>query len=242
MEEQLRPFPFTSLYYKGYTPKDCTSYINYKHPVLPEEDTTLSCTRSHIGVLKHFLEHSEKQVVLVLEDDLLFCKDFMTRLTHVLEVWNKHISEIDYVSIGYGPSDINISNKTDDVLNWDLFCNNGSVWGTLGYLVKRSIAEDMVRCFDTPTVSSLYQALYTKIKANGTLYSRKSIRAQADVVFSVCWRQAFIKPMLVIESPLFSSTITITDSNSNTRGWNKAFQRGELKVDHFAPCCELYLR
>lgn len=240
VEKQLHDLPFVPIFYKGYLPTECTSWINYKHPEHPEKDTTLCCMRSHIGVLKHFLEHSSKNIALVLEDDVLFTKDFMRRLESILELWQKHESEIDYVSIGYLPNDMK-SKKNDKEMYWDLYCNGGSVWGAQGYLVKRSVVEDMVRCLDQPSSNELNESIQRKIKTNGRIYSPKVIRAQADVVFSVCWRQAFIKPMLVIESPLFNSTISETDSNANTRGWNKAFQTGELRVEDFAPCCELYL-
>ena len=240
MEEQLRPFPFLPIYYKGYTPDTCKSYITYKHPEHPEKDSVLCCIRSHIGALKHFLENSSSSIALVLEDDVLITNDFMRRLENALELWQKHDSEIDYVSIGYLPSDAK-SKKNDKDMYWDLYCNGGAVWGTQAQLFKRSVAEDIVRCLDQPDSKELHEAIQRRITSNGRLFSPKVIRAQADVIFSACWRQAFIKPMLVIESPLFNSTITTTDSNSNTRGWNNAFKKGDLRVEDFAPCCDRYL-
>lgn len=241
MEEQFKDLPFSPIFYKGYTPDDCKSYMTYKHPEHPEKDTTLCCMRSHVGALKHFLENSSSNIALILEDDLLFTNNFVRRLEVVLELWRKHESEIDYVSIGYLPS-ASKSKKNDSDMYWDLYCNGGSVWGNQAYLMKRAVAEDIVRSLDKPNSKELYDAIQLRAKSNGRLFSPKVIRAQADVVFSVCWRQAFIKPMLAIESPLFNSTITTTDSNSNTRGWNNAFKSGELRVEDFAPCCDLYLR
>lgn len=242
MEKQLEKVGFTALWCKGYTPDDCVSYINHKHPEYPEKDSVFCCMRSHIKALKYFLENSNKDYALIMEDDLLITKTFNERLNNVLEAWGKHHEEIDFVSIGYLPGNYQ-SKKSDGELYWDLYCKSGSVWGTQAYLVKRSIVEDMVRRLDQPNSYELYQAINAKIKENGgKLYSPKLVRAQSDIVLSVCWRQAFIKPMLVIESPLFNSTISPTDSNSNTRGWNSAFQTCELKVKDFDPCCSIYLR
>jgi hypothetical protein len=39
--------------------------------------------------------------------------------------------------------------------------------------------------------------------------------------------------MLVIENPIFNSSISPADSNSNTRNWHLLFQSGELKIDEF---------
>jgi GR25 family glycosyltransferase involved in LPS biosynthesis len=242
MEKELKSLPFDPLYYKGYTPNDCTSYINYKHQEYPEKDTTLCCTKSHIGALKYYLENSTKSMVLILEDDVLFTKNFMSKVQHILELWQKHESEIDFVSIGYAVNTQIKSNKSDCELYWDLYCKDGCVWGALGYLVKRAVAEDIVRCFDQPTTLELNQAIQKKIKDNGNkIYSPKVIRAQIDAILSLCWRQAFVKPILIIESPLFNSTIMPDDSNSNTRGWNAAFKSGELNIDEFDECCKLYL-
>jgi hypothetical protein len=191
--------------------------------------------------LKYFLENSDKQIALVLEDDVLFAKNFMFKLKHVLDMWYKHESEIDFISIGYLPGECK-SNKNDIFLYWDLYVKGGSLWGAQGYLMKRSVAEEIVRRFDQPNTQQLRIAVETKIKENGRIYCPKYIRLQSDVIFSSCWRQAFTKPMLVIESPLFNSSIKPDDSNSNTRGWNKAFQSGALNVDDFDSSCELYLR
>ena len=242
MEKELKSLPLDPLYYKGFTPSECTSYINYKHPDYPEKDTTLCCTRSHLGALKYYLENSTKNMVLILEDDVLLTKNFVSKLHHVLELWQKHESEIDFVNIGYLPNAEVKSNKSDCELCWDLYCKDGSVWGTQGYLVKRSVAEDMIRCFDKPTTSELYESIQQKIKINGNkIYSPKATRAQIDAILSLCWRQAFVKPILIIESPLFNSIIMPNYSNSNTRGWNAAFKSGELNVDDFDECCKLYL-
>lgn len=243
MREQIDPLPFVPLYFKGYTPKDCTSYINHKHSEYPEQDTTLCCTRSHIGAIKYFLEHSTKSMVLILEDDLLFTKNFVIKLQNILKLWDKYDSEIDFINLGYMPNTNIKYKKSDSELYWDLYCKDGSVWGAQGYLIKRSVAEDMVRWFDQPTTFDLYQAIQNKIKYNkNIIYSPKVTRAQIDVILSICWRQAFVRPMLVIECPLFNSTITPTDSNSNKRSWNDAFKSGELAVDDFHPCCDLYLQ
>jgi GR25 family glycosyltransferase involved in LPS biosynthesis len=242
MEELFKGLPFSPIFYKGFTPDECKSYIDQKHPVHPEQDTTLCCLRSHISALKHFLEHSDKSMALMFEDDVLIRKDFVPQLQKVIELWKVHTSEIDFINIGYLPGNIQ-SKKNENELYWDLYCNGGSLWGCQAYLLKRSVVEDIVKCLDKPCVSQLNEAITMKIKENGgRIYSPKIVRAQADVVFSICWRQAFVKPMLVIESPLFHSSIIPTDSNSNTRGWNKAFQNGDLSVEDFAPCCELYLK
>lgn len=240
MENQLKPLPFSPLFFKGYTPENSASYINYKDKEHPEKDTTLCCTRSHIGALKYFLEHTDKQIALVLEDDVLFSKEFMSKLQHILDLWHKHESEIDFINIGYLPGECK-SKRNDDCLYWDLYVKDGSLWGAQGYLMKRSVAEDIVRRFDQPNTQQLRIAVEAKIKENGRIYCPKYTRLQSDAIFGICWRQAFVKPIIIIESPVFYSSIMPQDCNSNTRSWNKAFQSGELKVDDFDSSCELYL-
>jgi GR25 family glycosyltransferase involved in LPS biosynthesis len=240
--EKIAPKLPSPLWCKGYTPAECTSYITYKHPKYPEKDTTLCCLRSHIKALKHFLENSEKEFVLILEDDILLTTDFTRKLENVIACWDKHSAEIDFVTIGFNPGNY-ASKKSDAGLYWDLYCEGGAVWGMLAYLMKRAVVEDLVKVLDQPTTHDLYQVVERKIKENGgRIYCPKLLRAQSDAIFSMCWRQAFVKPILVIESPMFNSTISPEHSNSNTRGWNSAFQKGELKVEDFDPCCELYLR
>jgi hypothetical protein len=241
MEEELKDFPFSTMFFKGYTPNESAPYINYKHPVYPELDTTICCLRSHIGALKHYLENSTKSLALIFEDDVLLSKEFFPKLERILKLWQTNESEIDYVSIGYRPGQYS-HKKSQDELCWDVFCEGGSIWGCQAYVVKRSVVEDMVRYLDTPTVSGIYEGMYRKLLANKCTYSMKAVRAQSDVVMSVGWRQAFIKPMLVIESPLFDSTISSSNANVNGGDWKKAFQSGELKVCDFAPCCDLYMK
>lgn len=239
MEKQTELFPFSTLFFKGYTPSESVSYINCKHPVYPEKDTTLCCTRSHIHALKYFLEHSDKQIALILEDDVLFSKQFISKLTNVLELWNMHKTDIDYVSIGYAPSGCK-SIKCYNELYWDLNCEDGDVWGTLGYLVTRSVAEDIVHTLDQPNTSILVNAIINRIKLNQTIFSPKNLRLQSDVIMSLCWKQAFIKPMLVIESPQFNSTIVPENKNSISHGWNSIFKSGELNINDFDEICAIY--
>ena len=242
METQIKVFgSIKTHFYKGSKPEDCKSYITYKYPALPESDTTLCCTKSHIGALKHFLDNSDKQVVLIMEDDTILRKDFMNKLMEILNSWKSH-EDIDYISIGHLPGEVK-SNKSEGELHWGLDCENGNVWGTQAYLMKRNIAEDVVKHLDQENTLKIYESIKMKINNNnGIYYSRKAIRLNIDAILSICWRQAFIRNMIVVESPLFNSLITPSHSNSNTRRWNEYFKSGKLKVDDFAPECELYLK
>lgn len=246
MEHVSKSLPWETLFYKGYTPETSKDYINYKHSLYPEFDTTLCCTRSHIGALKYFLEHSTKNIVLILEDDITITKNnFFPKLKHVLELWQKHSDEIDYVSIGYGPNQYLKSNKTENELHWDLVSPDGdndmNVWGALAYLVKRSVAAEIVARFDTPNTFELQNAVIAKIVQNKCKFSGKGVRLQSDTIFSICWRQAFVKPMLIIENPIFNSTIVPVHSNMNNHCWGTLFTNGCLNASDFENA-ELFLK
>jgi hypothetical protein len=209
MEQQINhlKLPFPVHYYKGYVPETSVEYLIDKDATLPENDATQCCMRSHAGALHELVtKFPEAAVGLIVEDDVLFHRGFETEIKKVMAVWDRH-EEVDYVNVGYlPPKEPRASLKVDKMLRWGLDCEKGNVWGTQAYLIKRSVAESMVRILHQPTTKALREAFQRHFvdTLHSKRYSHKSIRNQSDVLLSVGWRQGYIYPMLVVENNIVS--------------------------------------
>jgi GR25 family glycosyltransferase involved in LPS biosynthesis len=194
-----------SLEYKifdAFTSENSKEYLNFKHEKNPEGDGLICCSRSHIAVMKKFLEEfPAKEFILILEDDVRLLKTgFEQELENVINVWEKHFDEIDYINIGYLKAQA-VGLKTDGILNWDMTGPKGALWGTQAYLVKRGIAEKIVKALDQPSAQHLINAIheYIKVENKGKEFCLKEFRLSPDSFLPACWRQGFVKPMLVME-------------------------------------------
>lgn len=210
--------PYSYSIHRGITPADMRGFvINDIHPVFPEQPTVLCCTRSHISAIHEFATvWRDNDILIVMEDDVTMLRHtFESELNRVLALWDKHATEIDYVSLGYlANSDGSQHNykQHDDCLRWDnMIRGGGHIWGAQAYMMRRPVAEQISRDLYTQhTTSDLRRTLVELQRTiNGGLgYSYKSHRLQADAVFNVFLRQGFVYPMLVMESAHFTSTIT----------------------------------
>jgi GR25 family glycosyltransferase involved in LPS biosynthesis len=231
--------PYT--FFEGYTPATSKEYLVDKHSTAPEFDTTQCCMRSHAGALHHYVTHyPDSQFVLILEDDVCLLRSFEAELHQVMNRWLRHISELDFVSIGYQLAKTDSGKHTslcsDSNLYWNLSGTDGTgnVWGAIGYLVKRSAALSMASVLHKPTSKELRESIDKFIREDrkGMQFANKIQRNQSDVLMSVGWRQAVVFPLLAIEMPI-ESTISPGVNNTTNGIWENVFRLGSRKRDEF---------
>lgn len=201
--------PYDYTFFEAYTPANSKDYINYKDPKIQENDNLICCSRSHIAAIRAFvLDHPTKDLVLILEDDVRFIKTgFEEELENVVKTWGKH-EDVDFVNIGYLFKESK-SLESDGVLHWSVAGPGGALWGAQGYLIKRSIANEMARVLHQPTSKQLYDAVFNYLYTvnKGVAYANKAILLSPDYFLSICWRQGYVKPMLLMEDQDLESTI-----------------------------------
>jgi len=240
MKEQLDalglPYPYA--FFDGYTPETSKDFMVDRLPELPERDTTLCCFRSHVGALDYFLRtFPDKTYVLVLEDDVTLLRTFSKELETVMDLWNVHNDEIDYVSLGYNPgrhTGPHGSRFSDGVLRWGLDCPNGDVWGCMAYIMNRYVAADMVSVLHQPTTRDVRASVAKRVATihGGKGYSFRYNRVQSDNLRGMLWRQGFVYPMMAIEAPL-ESIISPGVANERDGLWDKVFRDGRRQEDFY---------
>jgi GR25 family glycosyltransferase involved in LPS biosynthesis len=210
--------PYSFSVHRGVTPADMRGFvINDTHAVYPEPPNVICCTRTHLGAIHEFATSvwRDKDILIVMEDDVTLLRDtFEAELDRVIALWDKHDADIDYVSIGYlakSEGENYTYGQSDGCLRWDTFIRGGSVWGAQAYMMRRPVAERISRELYSQTTTrdlrNVLDALRRPIN-QGLGYSYKSLRLQADGLFNAFLRQAFVYPMLAMESVNFVSTIT----------------------------------
>lgn len=236
---QCAGFPWKTSFFTGYTPATSAEYLNYTDAKYPERAEVLCCTRSHFAALNHGLRVSDKELILILEDDLSFLRrGFLEELQEVLDAWEAKRAEIDYVSIGYLVSDAVRAVARSGRRLYNSRGLSSQIWGTQAYLVPRAVAEDMVACMHKPTAKLAHEGFVERMHALSSLgvlgdgfYAKKYPRLQSDVVLSIGWRQAVVHPMLAIEYP-FTSLITPGDANA-LKHWEKVCKDGARSAEDF---------
>jgi GR25 family glycosyltransferase involved in LPS biosynthesis len=228
--------PYDVTYAHAYSPESSKSYIVDYDPEYPEPDTTLCCMRSHAAVLSWFYHNTTSDYVLVVEDDVTFrTDDLVNKIDRVIDLWSKHSTEIDYVSLGY------LINNTpdgsypdaahnDDVLRWGK--QMPSVWGTQAYLVERSVVKQMIDVFYQPNTRDLRKKIEDTIRLRDK-YTNRHERIQSDSLLAILFRQGFVVPMLAIEMP-FQSIIETTYMGDIR--WTKAIEKGTIVLSDFYGC------
>lgn len=216
--------PYDYVIFEAHTPADSKDYINYRDSKIQESDNLICCSRSHISAIRSFsIMHPEKDLVLILEDDVRFIKTgFEKELEEVVNMWAKHEDEIDFVNIGYLLKESK-SLKSDGILHWSLAGPGGALWGAQAYLIKRPIAEKMASILHQPSSKDLYDAVFNYLYTvnKGVAYANKAILLSPDYYLSICWRQGYVKPMLAIEDNDLESTIFAGQINGERKCLNK---------------------
>jgi hypothetical protein len=218
-------------YFKGFTPANSSDFIDDKHPEVEHVELPghLCCTKSFAGAVNWFVQNcKDKKFLITIEDDACFIKrGFQNRIIELIENYKKMRTEIDYVSIGYHPCDINyIKEKRPKVGTiyhdfWKanrLFELNESepiIWGTVGMLFDMDIALSLNEVFYHNKTSFIRSEIQRRIQ-RGFLYSGRYDVLLIDHCIPVIYRQSICFPPLVIESQDFS----YTNNKKINRDWS----------------------
>ena len=205
--------PFDINFYEGYTPSNSKDFINYKHTKYPETDATIFCSRSHAGAIHKFVNHfPKKDILVVLEDDIIFKKDFTKQLEDVYLTWQKHQHEIDYVNIGY----LLVTKPNPKMSDSNLFWNSSnSLWGAQGYMVKRKTAIQMADILYKSTSEEMYHSmiLFLQNQLKSVPFANNWLLLSTDHFLPMLWKQGFVEPPLVLEDRTVISEINQVQNN-----------------------------
>jgi len=229
-QKQMEDLELPYVFFDAYTPTTMGKYIEMKHTIYSEPDTTLCCMRSHVEALKMFVEQfPNKEYVVIAEDDALFIKNFKEEIQKTIRLFKKH-NEIDYVRLGCGVGE---KERPDCPFQDDtLFWGPAMLWSAILQIIPMEIAKDMVQTLHKPNTSELYLSVSKRKHAmpNSLGYSNKVIRLQSDAVFSILWRQASIWPPMAIENETFNSCIEPDQKNNR---WQYMFDLNIMKREEF---------
>jgi GR25 family glycosyltransferase involved in LPS biosynthesis len=204
--------------------EDSKSWILEDYPVNPPLQC---CAKSHIDVMDWYVKNSLADYLLVLEDDAAILRDgFSKSLESTIELWN---DEIDYVSIGYLPDNVQtllptLKCDSTKTLYWGFKDISKTIWGTRSYIVKRSVAFDMSHIMQRDKCIHVKNTMDCFVK-EGRRIANKVPYVQADVIFPLLFRQAICYPLLVIETQSVS-----TISNKVDRLWAEYEKQDVLKL------------
>lgn len=222
---EILKFPYPVHYFKGSTVEDSKSWILEDYPVIPPLQC---CAKSHIDGLDWYVNNSLADYVLVLEDDAAILKDgFSKAVEDTIALWNE---EIDYISIGYIPDRIKTILpllKNTQSLYWGFKNISQTIWGTQSYIVKRSVAFDMVHITKRNTCAHVKNIMDCFVK-EGRCIANKIPYVQADALFPLLFRQAICYPLLVIETEAVSII-----SNKVDRLWANYEKENTVKLEDY---------
>jgi hypothetical protein len=100
----------------------------------------ICCMASHFKALKTLIESGE-EIGVILEDDVLFRKDYKERMRALM---------MKYVDAAQFPTLISFfgqDGKTDDILD-----GMNKTWSTIGYIITKKYAEHVIHIYDRPHV------------------------------------------------------------------------------------------
>lgn len=121
----------------------------------------VGCAMSHFKIYTDLINSPEYEAVLILEDDITFCKNFDVKFFHIC----KQIKNLDWdlVFIGHHPRNLHDSKYKNDNIpfleKWDVYSSfQNSLGGTVGYIINKKGAirvldfinkNKMINCIDT---------------------------------------------------------------------------------------------
>ena len=115
--------PWDIEFMDAFTPANSKDYMLDKDPNYPEFDGTLCCLRSHVAAMDWFVQKTDKEYVLIIEDDIALLKqNFVKRVYEAIELWNKHKEDIDYINLGYPKTNDCRGSQNDGILSWNFDC------------------------------------------------------------------------------------------------------------------------
>lgn len=218
MKEQFTSLniPYEIVYFDAFTPDNSQDWLSKTEKYA--SDRLQCCFRSHVGVLKDFMDNHKHDYVCVIEDDVCFLKEgFVEKLEFYIKQYeNVKMNGVDYISIGYLPTITSNTFKTpylddekfqlvrnENGLYYD-FANCGfTIWGTQCQIFPRKTCDMIIDTLykengdDVLTSANEY---YTKYG----YYQNKVIYLTPDAVFPTLFSQSVVYPPLCMEGRMYS--------------------------------------
>lgn len=120
----------------------------------------IACSVSHLNAIKHWLENSDSEYAIVMEDDISF-----ETVKYWQWDWNEFLSKI---TVDHDMIQLSITNRGS--VNTSLHYREFLDCSTLCYLIKRSWAEKLVKRHFINNKIFFHKITPTKIVADGVLY------------------------------------------------------------------------
>jgi GR25 family glycosyltransferase involved in LPS biosynthesis len=153
---------------------------------------TWSICYGHLDMMNHFVNNSNKEYMILCEDDIIIHKDFTKKLPMALNVMKKHNLDIlllGYLCYNHADTYSNFpeikteySNETFKVLEYI-----EHTWGTQMFMISKTHAKSMLTKF--------YNGY-----AEQTLINTSLIPFSADWLLTKDGKRALVYPLLVIEN------------------------------------------
>jgi hypothetical protein len=152
MDKRLKyhTLPYTVIHGIGLTNKT-PEFEEYIKDFISNEQKNrgpeLGCLFSHISALRHFINQTDLESCLIMEDDALLHNDFVPRLNHLLKIKPKWVGAILLASYNTAllPYERMILPGLYEM--WD------SIFGMCCYWVDREYAQHALRVYDVPLCS-----------------------------------------------------------------------------------------
>ena len=226
-------------YFKGFTPADSKGYILEKHPDFgyAEIDGQICCTRSFAGAIKWFVDNCpEKKYLITLEDDSCFIKNgFINNIINTIESYKKVEDNVDYVSLGYLPFDINIISNFPNIDNlyYDIWkgttvrnaiphkVNESLIWGNQMTLFSKKSAEEVSDILHQENTDLVRYKIKERME-KGFVYSNRASVLITDHCTPSIFRQSIVYPPMAIEGDFY--TLMGQDNNNlklESHNWSK---------------------
>jgi GR25 family glycosyltransferase involved in LPS biosynthesis len=193
------------VYFKAFTPENSQDWVIKNDEINNNEKLQCSC-RSHIEVLKDFKKRDE-EFLLILEDDVCLLKEnFQTKLEKYIEFYSKNYHIIDFLTLGYIPTDFNKNPNSDyfqlckkkENIYYELKNIKDTVWGAQAQIFSKSKIDTMLEVFDKKTAKELLESVNDFIKKNGR-YQIKYIFLTFDSILPSIFSQGIVDSHLAVE-------------------------------------------
>jgi GR25 family glycosyltransferase involved in LPS biosynthesis len=188
MENKFNHFDLPVFFYSGVKDTDDRiRFVDNKHM-----QRTWSICYGHLDMMNHFVNNSEKEFIILCEDDIIIHKDFTMNLPKALNVMKTN--KLDILLLGYLCSNpvhtysnfpeilTEYSNDTFQILEYI-----EDTWGAQMYILTRNKAKDML---------SKYYHDYAK----RTLTDSSLIPFSSDWILTKDGKRALLYPLMVIEN------------------------------------------
>jgi FkbM family methyltransferase len=161
MVSELKRIGLSAIRFKGLLPNEVGQPLVKIKTMLNRTPGAIGCHFSQVGVMKKALEQNKH--ALVMEDDLIFCDDFMDRLNDIQNFLNTHEWDVfwlggtyhipaEWHKIGHHPDMQKCSCKkgTDvEKTDVDYIVRTYGCWSTYAYIVNKKSLPRILDLLDT---------------------------------------------------------------------------------------------